>query len=704
MARYITCNNSDVTIQPYEPRLFEWNTPEGKAFFSTTVNRLLQAIGDNIVLDGLTCIATYNSDTITVNITPGYAIHSSTLIHIKTNYEVNLHNISGYDMNGFFIVYLDFQILRNTYEQKPAIGIAYVSDLGDTSIPWISSRYGLLLDIFQIKDGEVTTTEENFINIETKPYYKYGYDSSNMHLSKYISHFLKDLIINSDASIKFSGDVVVDNDLHVKGDIAVDNDIVISNDLEIAGDIEVKGGNTFLNTEITLIKDPLLKINVGEKSPDGISSNKLRISGLQIDRGYLQDAMLFFDETDDTWKIGFENETPSDLLTGKDITIEGLYPVVVSKNDYKCFYTISLNEEYLETLKNKISVFYNENEITDALRVIKFTSTKYDNIVTNENGTVNVNFDNLDHKYYIYESKSKESYIKINHNLNTEYICTDVYCYNYDTKCYVKAICRVIILDKNTISVKVPISSLLRIIISRVTSSEQINSSDHLYEDWVIKLPDTNEKLFHMVHNNMFSHNVINTIWKYDSGNDIDEEKYSNIIARDHIHLDSYSVYLFEKRKLMIINESFTDDNEFVFTEFYVLSGTGDINITHNLNSTVLDVYLHSHGRTIYACVNIIDENNIRLRLTEELAEFHVIILAHNKDSEREYVFESDESSETFEIEHNLSSESVRVVVWNMDSEFPELIIPKIIIDNSNKIIINMYQPHNIKVFIRSYY
>lgn len=699
MANYVTCNNSNVTIQPYEPRLFEWNTPEGKAFFSSTINKLLQAIGDNIVLDGLSCMAILNGDTLSVTVVPGYAIHSSTLINITSTYTVELTNISGYDPNGFFVVYLDFQIIRNTYEQKPAIGIAYISDNGDASIAWNHSRYGLLLDIFQIKDGNVIVSDENFINIETKPYYRYGYDSSNMHLTKYISHFLKEIIINDEATVRFSGDVTVDNDLHVKGDIVSDNDIIVKQDVEIAGDFEVQGGNTFLNTDVTLIKDPLLKINVGEKSPDGISSNQLRISGLQIDRGYLQDAMLFFDETDDTWKIGFENEKPADLLTSSDIEVKGLYPVIVKRKDYKSIFEVSLNQEYMESLRNKISVFYNDQELTNALAVLNFKSKNHPDVVTNENGKINIDFDKLEDIYYIYESKNKESYVRINHNLNTKYIFVEVYSYDFKRKYYLRTTNRVVIEDENNITVKVEKPTLLRVIISKVSSFEILDSSETLYDDWVVTF--TKLKYSHIVKNNLCSYNVLQTIWKINETDD--GNIYTNILALDHTHLNSYEVMLFDSRKLMIINEAFTDDNPNVFNEFYIMSPLENVIINHELNTEDIDVFIYSHGKTIYAPIYIIDKNNIKINLTEEVRDFHITIVKRDETSNREFLFLSENQDEEFEITHNLGWESVRVCVWNMDGENPELIIPYITILDKNKVKIKLTTSHKIKVLIRAY-
>ena len=74
----------------------------------------------------------------------------------------------------------------------------------------------------------------------------------------------------------------------------------INGNLTVSGNITVSGNNTIVNVNTVTTKDNIIVLNSGELGY-GVTS---RLSGIQIDRGYLDDYHLVFDEMDDILKIG----------------------------------------------------------------------------------------------------------------------------------------------------------------------------------------------------------------------------------------------------------------------------------------------------------------------------------------------------------------------------------------------------------------
>src|SRR6056297_513029 len=137
--------------------------------------------------------------------------------------------------------------------------------------------------------------------------------------------------INGDLEVGGSGDI--NGDLHVHGGLTVDStsllvqNIECSNDALITGDLTVLGTMTTLSTQDTVIEDNMIILNDGETGT-GVTANT---SGIEIDRGLATNVRLYFDETDDLWKvtnldggtdyeIGFRNPATFILYVDKNRT------------------------------------------------------------------------------------------------------------------------------------------------------------------------------------------------------------------------------------------------------------------------------------------------------------------------------------------------------------------------------------------------
>ncbi|NDG32396.1 hypothetical protein EB118_20265, partial [bacterium] len=109
----------------------------------------------------------------------------------------------------------------------------------------------------------------------------------------------------------------------VKNNLTIDLDTHVKGDLVVDGDLEVKGTLTYLKTTNTDIKDNLITLNKGETAA-GVTSVE---SGIEIDRGTLDDTRFIWNETDDRWELktgsNYTGLKLSDLTATGNVGITG---------------------------------------------------------------------------------------------------------------------------------------------------------------------------------------------------------------------------------------------------------------------------------------------------------------------------------------------------------------------------------------------
>lgn len=101
----------------------------------------------------------------------------------------------------------------------------------------------------------------------------------------------------------------------VQGDLTLDpsGSINLNSNTTVNGDLTVIGTTTTVSSTDTSVSDRVITLNDGE-SGAGITG---RYSGLEFDRGSLDNAFLVFDENDDSLKFSTNNgSTYVGLLTG----------------------------------------------------------------------------------------------------------------------------------------------------------------------------------------------------------------------------------------------------------------------------------------------------------------------------------------------------------------------------------------------------
>ncbi len=114
--------------------------------------------------------------------------------------------------------------------------------------------------------------------------------------------------MNADVNLKASG---VDSKVNISGTSQVNitaptvnlNGEVFTNNVTIKGSLNVQGKTTTVNSENLSVRDNIIELNKGETGL-GITAGQ---SGIKIDRGDNSPVLLVFDESDDSFKIGEQN-------------------------------------------------------------------------------------------------------------------------------------------------------------------------------------------------------------------------------------------------------------------------------------------------------------------------------------------------------------------------------------------------------------
>jgi len=168
---------------PYNQKILHQNIIDSKVYLSRTSNYLLNAIGNDLVLQGLEIddIQILNNQTIQITLNIGLLIQDSTLIQLETKSILDI-NVRPYDQNnGYIIIYTEYQYLNIVQENNLNLKIAYITTDGehinsDTQV-WNPNTNRILLYRFSFRKtptlSATNLTDTNF-NIFNKLYYNFG--------------------------------------------------------------------------------------------------------------------------------------------------------------------------------------------------------------------------------------------------------------------------------------------------------------------------------------------------------------------------------------------------------------------------------------------------------------------------------------------------------------------------------------------------
>lgn len=291
------------------------------------INHLCNLVGNDIVLKGLDVDINYDdsNDVLNISISSGYFIQDSTLIYVPTDYTLQLDDVSQYDQDGKIIVYIRYRYLQ--FNDPIKFCVSYVDQNGHVFDGWDSNKDRIILEYYDFAKSnglitDITPSNDLYISIFNHSYYKYGYHDDNLTLVRYLNYFAKqfqseatqflpdDTIVQGDLTVNDS--LTVARDLHHSGTNAIfDGTVVISDGLNTTGDVNTTGDNFFINSPNTETQSKYLMLNRNEEH-HGIYNEST--SGIQVKRGTLPDAFLYFDESDDQWKVKIDGSPPINII------------------------------------------------------------------------------------------------------------------------------------------------------------------------------------------------------------------------------------------------------------------------------------------------------------------------------------------------------------------------------------------------------
>ena len=198
MSTIITPTNQQRINDPYQQRLFDFNTTDSKLYLSRASNQLLKFLGNNIVLNGFTYSNLLNTtNTISLDVAPGLAIIDQTLIEVSDTVSLDI-DATPYDSSGHLVLYLSYQWLQTVTENPLRIKLAFVSSDGSSVLPdgWTPSRDNIIIGIFEFtKDAsnnitsisEISTSPKQLL-INGQTYSNFGYDGTASALDTFLSN------------------------------------------------------------------------------------------------------------------------------------------------------------------------------------------------------------------------------------------------------------------------------------------------------------------------------------------------------------------------------------------------------------------------------------------------------------------------------------------------------------------------------------
>lgn len=184
-------------IEPFDQRVFQFDTDKSDVFLSRVANSVYQVLGDDIVMYGLEVVnPVHTADTIQIDITPGAAIQDQTLIVSSDDLQLELTGVSGMDESGRIVVMSNYNYLETFEKNENSFNVNYIDTTGSPLHSFMSQRDRIVLAILQFtKDASDNVTGVSFaleesIIIDGTEYFVKGYSQGNKRLTAYLIHQL----------------------------------------------------------------------------------------------------------------------------------------------------------------------------------------------------------------------------------------------------------------------------------------------------------------------------------------------------------------------------------------------------------------------------------------------------------------------------------------------------------------------------------
>lgn len=204
--RVVTPTGQRHFIEPFDQRVFQFDTPNSDVFLSRVANSVYQVLGDDIVMYGLDVgNLAFTSDSVTANVLPGAAIQDQTLIINSDPVSLEMTGVSGMDQNGKVVVISNYNYLETFEQNQNSVLMNYIDSTGNPLHSFSSQRDRIILAILEFtKDASdnvtgVTMSQQTSITINGNEYYVKGFSPNNKRLTAYLTH---QMITNAQSSIE----------------------------------------------------------------------------------------------------------------------------------------------------------------------------------------------------------------------------------------------------------------------------------------------------------------------------------------------------------------------------------------------------------------------------------------------------------------------------------------------------------------------
>jgi len=122
---------------------------------------------------------------------------------------------------------------------------------------------------------------------------------------------------------------------------------VVDGDLTIEGDLIVKGSTTVVTTDDLHVADSFIKVNSNVTGLPTVNG------GIEVERGDLNNAKLYFDESEDLWKMDNGTGTPASIMSGNSTDFTSLMATKKEVDDAKGASTLKARFDNLEKAQNE---------------------------------------------------------------------------------------------------------------------------------------------------------------------------------------------------------------------------------------------------------------------------------------------------------------------------------------------------------------
>jgi hypothetical protein len=227
--RVITPPGQRHFIEPFDQRVFQFDTDKSDVFLSRVANSVYQVLGDDIVMYGLEVKnPVHTADSVQIDLTKGAAIQDQTLIITPDDLQLELTGVSGMDESGRIVVMANYNYLETFEQNRHSFNMNYIDSTGSPLHDFMTQRDRIVLAVLQFtKDASdnvtgVSFAPEKFITINGNQYYVKGYSVQNKRLTAYLIHQLisganTSIELDPTAGLRLIGDQLTPGNLKFYG-------------------------------------------------------------------------------------------------------------------------------------------------------------------------------------------------------------------------------------------------------------------------------------------------------------------------------------------------------------------------------------------------------------------------------------------------------------------------------------------------------